>query len=176
MTKILMDKKYRLTIILVLVIGLLLCYMFLIYPLFQRWKSIDQEVAVAKARFIKHRALLENIDEYKAVYVDIEEELRLRGSDEEVAALFLKDLEGLVARTGLAIIDIKVLPKLYETGTVRFLVEVEIEAEIAQFIEFLKEMSSDSKLIAAERLTLERKGVNAQTLSIHAVFSLVKTV
>ena len=176
MTKILMDKRYRLTIILTLVIGVLASYMFVIYPLFKRWRSIGDEVAVAKARYVKHRALLENIDEYKALYVEHEDALHLRGSDEEVAALFLKDLEGFVEKAGLAIVDIKVLPKLYETGVVRFLVQVEMESEVPQFIEFLKVLSTTNKLIAAERLTVERKGAQQQILSIHAVFSLVKAV
>ena len=88
----------------------------------------------------------------------------------------MKDLEGFVAKAGLAIVDIKILPKVYETGAVRFLVEVEMESEVAQFIEFLKILSTTDKLIVAERLTVERKGVQQQTLSIHAVFSLVKTV
>jgi predicted PurR-regulated permease PerM len=175
MTKILFDKKYRVTLVLILIIGVLLLYVFIVFPLFIKWQDIDKEVMGQKTRFLKQRALLEHIDDYKAVYTRYQNELQISGDQEQIATLFLKDLESLVKSAGLMIVDIKVLPKLYEKDAVRFLVEVEMEAEIAQLVELLHLMATTDKLITAERLTVERKSAQEQTLSIRALFSLIKT-
>ncbi|MBN1492563.1 MAG: hypothetical protein JW938_00290 [Candidatus Omnitrophica bacterium] len=176
MTKLLLDKKYRLTLILVAIICLLVLYVFVVYPVYEHWQEIDREVTVSKQRYLKHRALLERIDKYNVIYDRFKNELQASGNQEEIAALFMKDLEGFAASTGLTIIDIKILPKLYEKNAIRFLVEAQMEAEISPFIAFLKAMAATDKLIIAERLTVERKGPSEPTLSIHAVFSMTKTV
>jgi len=176
MTKILFDKKHRVTLILIFIIVVLLLYVFIIFPWYVKWQDIGEDVTMQKSRFLKQRALLEHIDDYRAIYAQYQNELQSAGDPEQIATLFLKELEALVQSAGLVIIDIKVLPKLYEKDAVRFLVEVEMESDIAQFVELLHRMSTTQKLITAERLTVERKSALEQTLSIHAVFSLIKTV
>jgi len=91
--------------------------------------------------------------------------------DEEEVAFFLKEIETFVNGLNININDIKPLPDEEESQAHIFLIDVEMESSIIDFMEFLHKIASSKNLIRIEKMSLITKGQRGHKLTIKLIIS-----
>jgi Tfp pilus assembly protein PilO len=161
------------SLIMVGVIALLLSFVFVYKPLSDLWNELDRRVEVVNLQYLRNTKTVSNFNDYIALFQKYEEVSRQEKSDEEEGTLFLKEIEAFGLGLNLAINDIKPMPTVKDSHTTSFLIRLEMEGTIEDFIAYLHAIASSNTLIRVEDLSLQT--VSRRNNVLNAKVTLSKT-
>ena len=165
-------ERYILYFCIVIILGCLF-YGFVLEPLALKWIKLNKRVLSQKIRLEKNYRIIANKEIIEKEYQRYANYVKTVGSDEEVIATLLQEIENLAKNCTVRITDIK--PKEVKDLRFykRFAIEIESEAQIKQLSRFIYELQKSSQLLRVQRLHLRAKGTQKPLLKCHMLITKI---
>ena len=151
-------KLTKLTIALSVIILLLLIVYLIYLPLRNKWLLMNDKIDSLEIQYMRDQTLLtlgkENTNE------NILAKFRQSNSDEEEIAVFIKDIEYIFKNSNIIINDIKPLDPEIVDESKKFILRLEMQANIKDLIRFLYAIKEEYSNIKVDKLniaTISRK-------------------
>ena len=151
-------KLTKLTIALSVIILLLLIVYLIYLPLRNKWLLMNDKIDSLEIQYMRDQTLLtlgkENTNE------NILAKFRQSNSDEEEIAVFIKDIEYIFKNSNIIINDIKPLDPEIVDESKKFILRLEMQANIKDLIRFLYAIKEEYCNIKVDKLniaTISRK-------------------
>jgi len=145
-------------------------------PYGSAWLSLGHTITTERNRYAKDLWRIEKSKDYAQLYAAYASELnRNPGETDEAAnAQFVKEIEHYVHVSGLAIVDVNVLPAQHMPGEIHLEIEAQIEIPATKLAEFFSTLAEGKDLIAIRTFTLERKDAMSEIVLLRATFTKTK--
>lgn len=148
------NRENKLFYIGLTVIALLLAQAVVIEPLATKWRQLDTKIAADKIKLEKINALIRGKDSITSDYENSVSAVKMAGSTEEEMAKFLTEIESIANSSSVHINEIKPLPaKKFELYR-KFYADIELEGEMAQISDLMRQIQDSAHLLAIDRLSL----------------------
>ncbi|MBI4430227.1 MAG: type 4a pilus biogenesis protein PilO [Candidatus Omnitrophica bacterium] len=163
-----LDRRQVIATTLVALFAILFAAVMFYRPMAQSWQAKRGAVEAAELKLARYErlvsqksSLLEELAQYKERYA------RNRSHDEEVSA-FLKQLEEMIAASGLKVNDLRPIP--YEERPIldTLVIELTAEGEMDQLIGFLHIIASAPDLLDVRNMSVQRRTTGEGHLGITA--------
>ena len=163
-----LDRRQVVTTVLVALFVYLFATVFFFRPMFRSWQNKREEVDAAKLKLARYEklvsqkdSLLKELDQYKDRYT------RKQSHDEEVS-VFLKQLEEMATTSGLKMNNIRPIANDQPSDLDTLVIELTIEGEMEQFLNFLHLIASAPDLLDIRAMSLQRRTTGEGHLGITA--------
>jgi Tfp pilus assembly protein PilO len=139
------------------IISFAVVFNFILAPIIERFNKLNQEIASTSVKLERYLRLLSEKEKIKNSYSKITSYAKIEGSEEEILAIILNELENLSRQAGLHITDVR--PQVTrDIGVYRELnIELKQEGEIEGFLKFIYDLENSSHLLRIKRLQLNSK-------------------
>ena len=154
----------------VLVLAIAVWYSLLLGPMIERWKEVRVEVTSKELLYQKYMRMAQRESTTRDGYRGLVDRLRMKGSEEEEMALFLKEIEGL-ARDKMRITNIKPHSAQDLDFYKRFNVEIECEGGMGSLVRFIYEAEQSQSMFRVRRLRIQAKGGQPGLLEVSLLLS-----
>lgn len=169
------SKRERILVYATVIIVLLASTERLVFhPIVSRFKELDEEILLKERQLRKNLrdvAARETVRNASSLYANY---ALSAGSDEEVMARLLNEIEGLARKSGLSLANMKPRPAGKTDVGKQYPVEVEVEAEMASLMKFIHGLHSSKHLLRVKQLRLVPKG--SRTAQVNAYLLINETV
>lgn len=153
--------------------SIFLIYNFVLEPLHKKIQELNQKIEAKKIKLEKNLLVLNKKEKIEERYNKYFKNLQLKGTDEEEVAIFLAEIEKLAQKNAVHITDMKPrAPKAVDFYK-RFTVDLEAEADIKQITQFIYQVQNTAQLLRVDRLRLETKSSQSQSLKSYLVISKI---
>ena len=150
-----------------------LIYNFLLEPIVERYRLLNQEVIRNQVKLQKYLSLLRQKERIKQDFDKISEGLKTDYSEQEQMALILSEIEGLSRRSSVHITQIKPQPTK-DFGTYKeFPVEIRAEAKIENLSQFIYNLQNSPQLLRTKKLFLNTKSATSDILETTILISKI---
>ncbi len=126
-------------------------------PIINKLNDLNQEIAIQEKRLEKSLNILLQKDAINSNYKKYVDNLKQTNSDEEEFAELLSKIEKIAKKAGVFLSDIKPLPVKNVTYYKEYIVELEVESEIAFLIDFIYQLEESPRLLKVEKFHLTPK-------------------
>lgn len=159
----------------VAVLFLSLLYNLTLQPLGRRWNQLNRRILDREIELKKNIRYLGQKEEVKRIYLQYADYVKKRGSDEEEMAAFLNAVEKEARVSGIRIADIKPKPVKALLFYKKYTLEMNCEASMEKYIEFIYHLQRSAQLIRTEKLKLVSQGQNTPLLKAQMFVTKVLT-
>ncbi|MCK4859624.1 MAG: hypothetical protein KAS87_03580 [Candidatus Omnitrophica bacterium] len=170
------EKTLFYTIIALLAIFFLRSFMFI--PFADKLFSLKQKIYLEEANFKKGLILLAQKENIERDYKNYRPYLNIKGSDEEIAANLLREIEQLAQRAELSLTDMQPQTqkkkKDKKEGYKEYDVQLRFESHIDKIAGFLYYLHNSDFLLRVKKLSLKRKDKESELLKGDMLISGVK--
>lgn len=136
----------------------------IISPIRERFQRIDQAIKISEKQLGHDLRNVRLKDQIAAEYEKYVKYVERSGSDEEEVAKVLGEIESLARQSKVSLVDSKPqTPKEVEFYK-EYTVEIEVEGDIISLITFLYYLNTSEQLLRVEKLRLNPKRRESQTL------------
>lgn len=142
------------------IIVIALFFNFIFEPIIKNFWSLNQEISSCSMKLERYLRLLSEKERIKSSYSKISALVKIEGSQEEIIAGVLTELESLTRHAGLRIADVR--PQAAkEIGPYReFLIELRQEGTMEDFLRFIYDLENSPHLLRIKRLQLNSKATS----------------
>ncbi len=152
-----------------LLVAVFLGNRFLLLPLGDAWRELDDRATVQESRFRRGRELMARGDRIRKEYAALAQAAAAPGDPRDATAL-LKDVETLAASAGVRIRDLRPTP---EEGKGKLpSISVTVESSWEPLARLLRDLQSSPRLLRVEKATIQSKAeaavLTAQLLIVRA--------
>ncbi len=166
-------REKRLAIITFSLILAALVYIFIIAPLLSGWGGLNNQVRMKIGMLEKDLRILANQTALKAEYSKLSKYAKSGASDEQTISDTLSYIENVSRNDSCFIVNIKPIGVTSSSSYKEILIDVTVEAGIAQFSKFIYDMENPRDvLINIKRFTLSSK--SGQTGMLKGTFFISK--
>ncbi len=126
-------------------------------PIINKSNALNQEIAIQEKRLEKYLNILFQEDAINNNYKKYVDNLKQTHSDEEEIAELLSEIEKIAKKTAVFLSDIKPLSVKKVDFYKEYVVELEVESEIASLIDFTYQLEKSPRLLKVEKFHLAPK-------------------
>lgn len=148
-------------------------YNFLVMPISKKMEGLSQKIEAKKVKLEKNSLILEKKGKIEEKYNKYASSLRLKGTDEEETAGFLFEIENSAQKNNVRISDMKPRPPRKIDFYKKFTVDLEAEGDINQLTQFIYQIQNTPQLLRVDKLRLETKTSQSQSLKSYLSISKV---
>jgi Tfp pilus assembly protein PilO len=154
-----LSKRVKFLVFVTAIGGILfLSDIFLFSPLSKESKALNREIIKTEVALRKALELQSRKEQTLQEYKNIEEYLKLKGSDEEIVASFLREIETKARKAGVSIIDLKPQSRRQTGGDYReYLIDLRLEGKMEEIVDFIYGVESSKFLLKAKSVSLNLK-------------------
>ena len=164
-------RERKLFYITVIAIILWTCQALVIKPLSIKWRQLDDKLAADRLKLEKGERLIAKKNSITDDYGKLASTAKMAGSAEEEMAVFLTEIESLGNTTGVHINEIKPLPmKQFELYR-KFYADLELEGEISQISDFMRNIQDSPHMLVIDKLSLGSKQAGTSSLKCRVTIS-----
>jgi len=146
----------------------------IISPISARIREIDKNISISEKQLQEYLRYLRQKGVVTEEYQKIEKYAKKVGSDEEEETKVLGEIEELARQCKISIINIKPQPPRQIGFYRKYVVDIESEAEMEPFTDFLYQLNNSSQLLRAEKVTFNLK--DKDSLIVKGSISVTKVV
>lgn len=139
-------------------ISLNLFYKFAIKPLLKKWDLLNQQILNSEIELKRSLKYLNLKDEVENIYLSYIGHIKKSGADEEELTVFLNEVEKVARASGMHIANIRPEPVKDLEFYKKYLLEMNCEATMENYIEFIYNLQKTAQLIRVEKLKLFSQG------------------
>ncbi len=169
------DREKKILTAVIVVTAAVICYSFLIEPLFTRWKNTENRTKTLKVKLKKSLMLIKDKQKVDAEYAEYEKKLRSKGSDEQDMTVILDELEKIASRCGVKIASMRPKPAKRKDYYRKFTVEIETQSDMNSLMKFIYDIKHSKQMLKIERFNLNTKS-SQQGVIIRASIIISKIV
>lgn len=140
-------------------------------PLGSKLNDLDKEIRLLENRLIKGMRQEKQRDQILRYYKDFQPYLKLSGSDEEVTAEFLREIEKLARESDFSLSDVKPRAVNKRQSYKEYTIDIRAEAATKDLIVFLYRINESMLLLKADKVTLSLKEEGLDMLKINILIS-----
>lgn len=148
---------------------------FIFRPFANKLFSLNQKICLEEANFKKGLILLSRRKDIEQEYKNYQPYLNIKGSDEEITAELLKQIEQLAQKAGLSLTNIQ--PQAQKKGREEYKeydVQLRFESQMDGVVNFLYNLHSSNFLLRVKKLSLNRKAQESETLKGEMIISGIR--
>lgn len=165
-------EKYLFYIIMALII-LWIGMVFIIKPLLDKWKGLDEKISLASLKMEKNRKILSLKEKIQSDYDNFASAIKKKSSEEEEMAKFLTEIESLAQSSLVHISDIKPRSAKKTRFYDEYVIEVEAEGDISQVSKFIYDIQDSPRLLKIDKFSLGTKGAGTNLLKCNILIGKV---
>lgn len=136
------------------IIAFSLIFNFLIIPLGKKWSQLNREILAKEMKLRKNIKFLKQERAVKKIYLKYYDYSKREGSDEGEMTSLLDRVEKVASMAGIHIANIRPRPIKNFSFYKKYTLEMNCEATLLQFIEFIYNLQKTPRLIRVERLKI----------------------
>jgi len=157
--RLLVSKRERLLFIIVAVVIIAsLSYSLIIDPLYNKLKTLEEEIEAKEIRLTKNIRLIAERDAINEEFNKYSQQLKVKSTDEEEMASVLSEIERIGKSSGVYLNDVKPQP-IKDNQFYRVLsVEIKFQASPDNLSKFIYDLQSSPFLLKVKRLQIISKG------------------
>lgn len=148
-------------------------YSFILRPLLERYKQLNQEVLSKRIMLDKTIRLLGQKDIIEKEFQKLSPLVRLSGSVEEQMAKVLSQIESIATKESITISNMRPQPVQDKKFYKRFVIEIKCEADINRLFKFFYELESPTSLLKIESLKLNPKATQSSVFEANILISKI---
>ncbi|MFH0771650.1 MAG: type 4a pilus biogenesis protein PilO [Candidatus Omnitrophota bacterium] len=137
---------------------------FIVKPFVDKWMKIEEKMYLTSLRVEKNRKILSFKERIQSEYDNFASAVKMQGSEEEEMAKFLTEIESLAQVSSVHISDIKPRPVKKTVFYDEYIIEVEVEGDIAQISKFIYDIQNSPRLLKIDKFSLGTKGAASALL------------
>lgn len=166
-------REKRIFYLTIAVIAFSLAYNFIIEPPSAKWSQLNQQIVKKEIELKRNIIYLQQKDRIKQGYGKYADYIRRSGSDEEEMAILLNTVEQQARSSGIHIANIR--PKPIQTLGLynKYILEMNCEAQMERYIEFIYNLQKSAQLIRVEKIKLTSQGKGNPLLNARLVITKV---
>ncbi len=172
-----LTSREKFLLCLALVVSCLgLFYNFALKPLIKEWNWLNYEISEKETTLKRNITYLQQSDSVSKAYQRYANYIKskeLETSDEEEIAALLNEVEKIARAASVQITDIKPKPTREEEFYKKYLLEMDCEATMEEYIKFIYNLQQSTQLIRAERVKLSALGKNSPLLKANMLITKV---
>ncbi len=153
-----------------------LFYNFAVKPLITEWSRVNDEILEKEIILKRNIRYLQQRDSVSSTYLRYAEYLKKKDSkvsDEEEMAALLNEVERIARGSSVHITDIKPRPVKELLFCKRYFLEMDCEATMEKYVEFIYGLHQSLQLIRVERLKLTSQVKGKSLLKAHMFITKV---
>ncbi|OQX54055.1 MAG: hypothetical protein B5M48_01770 [Candidatus Omnitrophica bacterium 4484_213] len=170
-------KEKILFYIIISLLTIFLLRSFVFRPFANKLFSLNQKICLEEANFKKGLILLSRRKDVEQEYKGYQPYLNIKGSDEEITAELLKEIEQIAGRAELSLTNIQpqAQKKKKAKGEYKeYNVQLRFESHMDGVVNFLYNLHRSRFLLRVKRLSLNRKDEKLETLKGEMIISGVR--
>lgn len=142
-------------------------------PLIKKLSNINQEIQLRETKLVKSWRTQGQREQIYQEYKSYEKFTYLSGSDEEISALLLKEIEKLARDAGISLSNIK--PRTIDKRTLykEYSTELQVEASMKEIVTFMYSVGNSNLLLNVDKLVLSLKEEKSDILKANMVISCI---
>jgi len=143
-------------------------------PLIKKLGTLNQEIQVKEAKLIKSYRTQGHREQIQQDYENYGSFIKLKGSDEEISAVLLKEIEKIARESGISLSNIK--PRSAGKSNPQykeFMTELQVEAKMNEIITFMYSVNNSGFLLNIDKLVLSLKEEKSDVLKANMVISCI---
>lgn len=153
------SKREKIFFIITLsVVSLSLLYGLLIEPIYKEYSRLNDEINIKRARLSKNLRLTKEKDIVTEEFKKYNQQLKIKGSDEEEMASVLSEIEKIGKSTGVYLTDVKPQRMKDMDFYKIMLVEIKFQSNMGTLSKFIYELQNSPLLLKVSRLQIDTKG------------------
>lgn len=160
----------------VALIFLSLIYNFALKPLGAKWNQLNRQILSKEIELKRNIKYLKQENKIKSIYQKYAGYVKRRGLDEEEIASLLNEVERQARNSGIHIGNIRPRPIKDLVFYKKYILEMNCEATMEKYIEFIYNLQKSEQLIRVERLELISQGKDNPLLKARLHITKVLTV
>jgi O-succinylbenzoate synthase len=153
------------------VIFLTLTYKFIFEPLNEKWSQLNSQILAKQIELKRRIQYLQQEEKVKQIYQKYAEKARMSGSEEEEMAVLLSEMEKNSSATKIHIVNIKPRPIKDLSICKKYILEMNCEATMEDYIKFIYNLQKSTQLIRVEKIKLTSQGKDSPLLKARIVIS-----
>lgn len=145
-------------------IGTLIIFYLILDPLKKKMTGLDSRIVAQEVKIKKFVRLLQNKEQILNEYDRHEKYFKTSGSDEEIQARMLGEIERMAKSCGVYILDMKPQPVKKINNYKKYIVDVQAEGGLEEFITFVYRLYQADLLYDLDRLNTYLKGQKEENI------------
>lgn len=154
-------------------IFLSLFYSFALKPLSKKWNSLNQQVLSSEIELKRSLKYLNLKDEVEDIYQSYIGYIKKGSADEEEITILLNEVEKVARASGMHIANIRPEPVKDLEFYKKYVLEMNCEATMENYIEFIYNLQKTAQLIRVEKLKLISQGKASPLLKARLLITKV---
>lgn len=154
-----LTKREKIILFLTLgVITFFLIFNFIFEPVIEKFSILNQEIVKTKIKLERYLRLLSEKEKIETSFGKIASSAKIEGSEEEILATILTEIENLSQQAGLHITDVRPQGVSKDRGAYKELnIELKQEGTIEGFLRFIYDLEKSPHLLRIKKLQLNSK-------------------
>ena len=157
----------------VIIIAGVLVYIFVVEPIWMKWKSINEEISSKEMKLIKNMKILAQKDIIGKLYGQYAGNIKMKGSAEEETATILREIENIARASQTRITDIKPQKIKDMEFYKEYYIELEAEGQISNLARFIYELRNSAQMLKVRHLRLNPEGSKSDQLKGYMIVTKI---
>jgi hypothetical protein len=155
----------------VLVVSAALIDMVVIKPLVKKTDSLDAQIDSRETEIRKNLKIMSQKQRIEIQQASYRPYLGARSSENEEFTVFLKEVDTLARENGVYVVDLKPTGTKVTVDSTKYLINLNIEAEVAALAKFMYSLEDSKKLMTVEKYQISPKSKDSQTAKCSLLIS-----
>ncbi len=169
-------REKRLSVATAATVLLFLTYHVLLAPFVSEWQELKTNADGLQDELIRHTIALRQKETIDALYGELQEDIRQRGTDEEEIAELLQGLSGIYRGHGLTDKGTQVLPVEEGRFYRKFRIKMELEGRVIPVADFVGEVTGAGEPFRIEDIRLRAIAGRYEVVRAYVLVSAVYAV
>jgi Tfp pilus assembly protein PilO len=166
-------REKTIAYVVVIAISLLVSVRLIVSPIKTKLKEIDKEIETTRKQLERDWGRLEQKEVLTQRYQKYIQYAKVIGSDEEVMAKILSEIEGLASEAAINLIDVKPSPAKKIDFYNQYTIEVKAEGDMTSIVTFLYKLNVSTQLLRAEKVRFTSKERNSPLVKANLIITKV---